>query len=214
MAEKKWERAIQEYDINNKELYGYIWGDPNAEQAYEDNKKIIGNYLKIKEEYLLPYIHNYTTILELGCLGGKWTQYFLNAKKIICVDITEKSFEYIKHKLNTDNIDFYLTKGNELKGVEDNSVDIIFSIDSLVRVEKKNIKAYFKEFSRILKVHGKILVHLPCSDIKGSVERHFVNLKKEEIVNLCQQNGFNNFEIDVNTINHGVLLKVNYYEKY
>lgn len=91
----------------------------------------MGNYRKIKVD-----------ILDLGCVGGKWTQYMLKAHRIFCVDLCDKFFNYIRKNLPCDNIKFYKTRGNELWGIEDNSIDFIFSMDALVRVKKKYIRAY------------------------------------------------------------------------
>jgi len=211
---KVWKNKIKNSSIDSVKLYGYEWGDPDSTEAFEyrseNEKDILGNYAKIKNEYLIPFVKNDTVILELGSLGGKWTQFLIKAKEVICVDINENGFDYIKNKLPFENISFYLSKGNELKGIESQSIDMIFSIDTLVRVNKKFINDYFSEFARVLKPNGKLLIHLPCDEIKGSLDRNFVNLNRKDILELCIKNGFEQFEIDDKTIHHGVILKCNY----
>ncbi len=204
-----WRDEILNYDINIERLYGYDWGDPNEAETRELDGRILGNYLKIKNDYLTPMIND-CTVLEIGSCGGKWTQYMLNAQHIICVDLNDEFFNYIKGHIPCDNITFYKTSGNELAGIENHSVDFIFSMDTFVRIPKKSIFDYFKEFARVLRPGGKICLHLPCNDIPGSVERKFIDLSGGEIKTLCISNGFKDYDIDEQTIKHGIILKVNY----
>lgn len=206
---KHWKNSFLRYDFNNKKLYGYDWGDPNKNATKEKNGKILGNYKKIKDDYLLPYLNKHCNILEIGSCGGKWTQFMLKANKIFCVDLNNEFFEYIKKKLPSTKIRFYKTSGNELKGIKDNSINLIFSMDTFVRIPKKFIFDYFKEFSRILKTNGKACIHLPCDDIPGSKERKFVNLSRKDIKKLCIDNEFKNFDIDDKVIKHGIILRIN-----
>ena len=163
-------------------------------------------------KYLTPMI-NGCTVLEVGSCGGKWTQYMLKAQHVICVDLNDEFFDYIKNHMPSDNITFYKTSGYELSGVGDRSVDFIFSMDTFVRIPKKFIFDYFKEFSRVLRYHGKICLHLPCNDMIGCTKRKFVDLSRDEIKKLCIDNGFNDFYIDDQTIKPGIILRVNYEEK-
>ena len=78
----------------------------------------------------------------------------LHAKKIICVDINEYFIDYIKSNFPKEALrkfSFYVSSGNDLNGVKDCSCDLVFSMDSLVRVEKKFIYNYIL-FSMLLKM--------------------------------------------------------------
>lgn len=210
-AEKRrWRKEILEYSFQELQLFGYGWGDPTEAETREPNGKVLGNYLKIRNEYLIPEIGE-RAVMEIGSGGGKWTQYMLQAHQIICVDLIDEFFDYIRAHLPCANITFYRTSGNELAGVQDQSVDFIFSMDSLVRTPRHIIVDYFKEFARVLRPGGKMCLHLPCNDIPGSVERRFLDLSRDEIKTLCISNGLASFEIDDRTIAHGILLKVNYH---
>lgn len=204
-----WRKEILDYD--GLELFGYGWGNPMEVETREADGTILGNYLKIKND-LIPMI-NGCTVLEIGSGGGKWTQYMLEASHIICVDLIDEFFDYIRDHLRCDNITFYKTSGNELTGIQDHSVDFIFSMDALVRTPKNIITDYFKEFARVLRPGGKMMLHLPCSSIAGAVKRGFLHLSREEIKTLCISNGFKDFDIDDVTITHGVILRVGYARK-
>ena len=199
---KHWENHLFEFSNSDKNPseYGYEWGDP------DNSNDRLGNYLSIKQK-LINSINDKTVVLELGTLGGKWTRYLLHAKKIICVDINSYFIDYIK-KLFPDSIgklNFYVSEGNELMGVMDSSVDLIFTIDTLVRVEKEYIYDYFKEMNRVLRPNGKIICHLPNSDMADSEARRFTKLSTAEIKEQAQKY-FSNYTIDSNTITHGSIL--------
>ena len=105
---------------------------------------------------------------------------------------------------------FYETKGYELDGIENDTVDFIISMDTLVRVNKKYLNSYFEQFNRVLKMNGKMLIHLPCISSLISKQNGFVNLHPDEITAMMISNGFYEFTLDFSTINHGVLLKYDF----
>lgn len=195
-----WQEELAKYDWNASCPFGYDWGDP------ENPNDRWGNYLQLKER-LLAQVTPRSTVLEIGSLGGKWTQYVLHARRIICVDINELGFAYIKKKFPQDNITFYLTRGDELTGIADNSVDLIFSFDTLVRVPKSYIARYFKEMSRVLTSGGRIYIHLPCLEKEVSRAKGFTRLTMAEIQKYCAINQFEQVVIDNDIIIHGVIVE-------
>ncbi|NQT24633.1 class I SAM-dependent methyltransferase [candidate division KSB1 bacterium] len=197
-----WEKHLLEFSNsnNNPSVYGYEWGDP------DDPENVLGNYLSIKQK-LIDSITDNMVVLEIGTLGGKWTRYLLNAKKIICVDINKYFISYIKKLFpeSIDKLDFYISEGNELKGVIDSSVDLIFTMDTLVRVDKDYIYDYFSEMKRVLRPGGKIICHLPNSDLTDSQAKRFTKLNSAEIKHQAQKY-FSDYSIDSKTIVHGSIL--------
>lgn len=184
--------------------FSFSWGSP------EKTDNPLGNYKTILDTLLIPYIID-KHVLEIGCLDGKWSKYLCERGGMTTlVDLDKAIVPILEDRLQGYNFNFYETKGYELSGIKTNSIDLIFSMDTLVRVPIRFIKRYMKEFKRVLKPEGKILIHLPCIESLGSKSRGFVRLEKATIENMCKTNGFDKYEIDSNTINHGVLLKVNY----
>jgi ubiquinone/menaquinone biosynthesis C-methylase UbiE len=202
MQKLLWHKHLKEHINDNKDIekFGYEWGDPENEF---DN---LGNYLKINN-YLQKLIKSDSIVLEIGTLGGKWTKYMLDAKKIVCVDINNFFIKAIKQRFNNflNKFEFYISKGNELNGIESNSIDIVFCMDTLVRVEKEYIFEYLKEISRVLKPDAKAIIHLPNSDIKDCVQRGFTTLYTKEIEKELFKN-FNSFTMDNETIVHGTIV--------
>lgn len=206
-ANIRYQKIIWQQDLRDKaknlitEFYGYGWGDP------EKSDNPLGNYRKIKNELLLPRITDSAVVMEIGFLGGKWTQYLIKAKKIILVDLDEFCFKWLRPKLKHNDVTFYKTKGNEVAGIEKGSIDFIFSVDTFVRVPKKAIFNYFKDFAKVLRPGGRLLIHLPCREIPGSAQRHFVDLSFDEIKKMCVLNGLGNYKIHSDLLIHGVILE-------
>lgn len=126
---------------------------------------------------MIDKINSGIIVLEVGSLSGKWTQYMLNAKKIIAVDINNYFVEFLKNKFkNAPNIDFYITTGHELNGIAENSVDLIFSIDTMIRIKEKYIRNYIKEISKVLVVGGVAILHLPNKELPMSKSFGFTSL--------------------------------------
>lgn len=199
-----WENHMRNYldaggDINE---YGFSWGDP------EDANDELGNYASISQE-LLAEIGAEDHVVELGALSGKWTKYLLSANKVTCVDINALSEKIIRERYLSQNekIDFYLSRGNELQGLEDKSVDYLFCIDTLVRSSEAIIVDYINETRRVLKRGGKALIHLPATDIEQCAARGFTMLDIDKL-KFKSLSGFQDFKIDSESIKHGVLLRL------
>ena len=184
-------------------------GEPYSWGISIENENCLGDYMRVKDELLLPNITG-NTVVEIGCLDGKWSQYIVpHANHSILVDLSKEILPELNERLQEvpEKFTFYETKGYELDGIENDTVDFIFSMDTLVRVNKKYLNSYFEHFNRVLKMNGKMLIHLPCISSLFSKQYGFVNLHPDEITAMMISNGFNEFTLDFSTINHGVLLK-------
>ena len=65
--QKKWTKIA----IKNSQR-----GLPSSWEKQLDKEDVLGDYLKIRDEFLLPKIMN-KTVLELGWLDGKWSKYIV-----------------------------------------------------------------------------------------------------------------------------------------
>lgn len=147
-----WEDAMRQSSGFKQNLRWSNLGDPH------DQEEI---YMRIAER-IQRYFDSESTVLELGSWDGAWTKYLLNAKKVICVDMYDLSRKKIMERYdNPLNVVFYRTEGFELFGIPSDSVDLIFSIDSLMRLEKEYYEMYFKEFSRVLSGGGDYIFSFP-----------------------------------------------------
>jgi len=115
----------------------------------------------IAQNFIYRYAKNKSIVLEIGPGHGRWTEYILkNAKKIILVDLSPNCIEYCKNKFSRfKNISYFVNDGKSLDFLDDNSVDFVWSYDSLVHIEGDVIKIYFHQFHRILKKGGIAIIH-------------------------------------------------------
>jgi len=190
--------------LEDGKLYSYGWGDPEDVEAKNVPGMVLGNYRKIKDEFLVPNIKG-KTVLDIGCFDGKWTNYMGDAGRVICADLDPKGFEEIKSRLAWSTLEFYHCNGYLLDGIPDASVDFVFSMDSLVRSEWDVISSYIKEIARVLAPSGKVCVHLPAQDQHLSWELGFTQIGSRDILNICESVGLGNPRADT-TVNHGILL--------
>jgi len=112
-------------------------------------------------------------ILEIGHCNGRWANFLKNyTSELSGIDSSQKCISYCKKRFkNNNNLKFYLNDGLSLSAIEDDSIDFVFSFDSLVHTDLYIIEFYLKEISRILKKDGVVFIHhsnlLDCKKSKG-----------------------------------------------
>lgn len=124
---------------------------------------------------LLPRIHSYlpaATILEIAPGFGRWTQFLkTHCKQLVLVDLSVKCIDGCKKRFEADrHIDYHLTDGKSLSMVADNSIDFMFSFDSLVHADSDVIESYLGQLAVKLKPNGVGFLH--HSNL-GSFINHF-----------------------------------------
>tara|TARA_B100001250_G_C19768066_1_gene775726 strand:+ start:777 stop:1541 length:765 start_codon:yes stop_codon:yes gene_type:complete len=102
-------------------------------------------------------VKNHNSIIDIGSYDGYFIDYYKNFKKIILSDLTEHSNLYPDNK----KFEFIKLNGKDLNNIPSSYTDVIFSISTLVRVNKKTLKNYFENFPRIVKCGGILIVHVP-----------------------------------------------------
>ena len=113
---------------------------------------------------ILPRIHCFIpvgTMLEIAPGFGRWTQFLRDlCERLILVDLSDKCIQVCQErfKLNS-HISYFVNDGSSLDMIDDESVDFIFSFDSLVHVEDEVIQKYIYQFSRILTKDGVGFIH-------------------------------------------------------
>jgi len=113
---------------------------------------------------IFPRIHSFLptqTALEIGPGFGRWTHFLKDiCTKLILVDLSEKCIEECKRRFDDcSHITYFVNDGKSLDMICDDSVDFVFSFDSLVHVEEDVISAYVTQFSRKLKQNGVAFIH-------------------------------------------------------
>lgn len=113
---------------------------------------------------LLPRIHSFLPagrILEIACGFGRWTEFLKDAcNELIALDLSEECINSCKERFSeVNNISYILNDGSSLNMIEDNSIDFIFSFDSLVHADEKILESYIAQFQRILTKNGVVFIH-------------------------------------------------------
>lgn len=207
LEREQWRGFIKRMILEKRKYNGNEepWGDVHSSRAVDSVKKPLGNYKKIRN-FLHNYVNKDSVVLEIGCLYGKWSCQFAHVKKIICVDLFEESFFYIKKIKKIRNAKFYLSKGNELFGVSNDSVDLVFTMDSLVKADREDILSYISESIRVIKKGGLCFLHIPISESMESIRRNFTKVSRIDIQNILLKYKNLTFEFRDDFLLHGIIL--------
>lgn len=109
--------------------------------------------------------------LDIGSHTGKWTMYLASiSDKVICTDIYKESEDIIRKRFDpiikehNKELEFKLINGTNLDVIDDESVGLVWSADSLTRLNSYEIITYVEEVLRVLKPKGLALLHIPRHD--------------------------------------------------
>jgi SAM-dependent methyltransferase len=116
------------------------------------------------QEAILPRIRDCLpaqTILEIAPGFGRWTQYLRDyCQNLWAVDRVTECVEACRQRFAGDpRVHCELNDGRSLSILPDASVDLVFSFDSFVHMDREIVDAYLSEIARKLKPGGKGFVH-------------------------------------------------------
>lgn len=135
-----------------------------------------------------------TKALEIAPGHGRITQFLaILVDELSVVDLNEYCIVKTREKLGSHIKDYIVNNGNDLPGIEDNSLDLVFSYDSFVHMHKNVTDDYLAEIARVLKPGGKGWIH--HSWLYGANEYSFKNwggraeMDPEEFKKLVEKHG-------------------------
>ncbi|MBV8561111.1 MAG: class I SAM-dependent methyltransferase [Acidimicrobiia bacterium] len=113
---------------------------------------------------LLPRIHAFVpagTTLELAPGFGRWTQYLKDlCDRLIVVDLAQNCIDACRERFrDATNIAYHINDGRSLTMIDDESVDFVFSFDSLVHADTDVIDAYLSQLRHKLTADGVAFIH-------------------------------------------------------
>lgn len=113
---------------------------------------------------LLPRLRHWLparTVLEIAPGFGRWTQFLKDlAEHLILVDVTERCILECRTRFaSATNISYHVNDGRSLSMVENGSLNLVFSFDSLVHAEADVIEAYLLELAKKLAPDGVGFIH-------------------------------------------------------
>jgi SAM-dependent methyltransferase len=116
----------------------------------------------ILQRFLMPYMPESKTLLEIGPGAGRWTEALQSRAAVLyVVDVSEKALAVCRERFaGRSNVVFLLGSGSTI-AVPDASVDGIWAYDVFVHVNPSDTQSYFREFWRVLRPGAFAVVHHP-----------------------------------------------------
>jgi len=104
-------------------------------------------------------------VLDLGCGIGRVLRYLApRCTEAIGVDISATMLDEARPRLARQaHVRLVETRGSDLPGVDENSLDFLFSLYVLIHVDRRSAYRYFQQFAKVLRPGG--LAHLQFHDI-------------------------------------------------
>lgn len=185
------ESSDQVPGMNALELNKKIWENWNWRRAFGEEWTWSANWkASLIDDVMDRFIKPGGKILEIGPGGGKWSiPLSVRAKKLILLDISAACLEICREKFADSKADvsFVLGDGMHLSGIEDASVDYIWSFDVFVHIAPEDINSYFQEMKRVLRPGGIAIIH--HADEGGIAGGWRSSLYRKDINNFLEQNG-------------------------
>lgn len=107
-------------------------------------------------------------LVELACGHGRHSQHVLenfSVERLFLVDINVSNIDFCKKRFKEkNNVTYISNNGNDLLGIEKNSVTGVFCYDAMVHFEYDDVASYLLEIQRILVEGGKALLHHSNND--------------------------------------------------
>jgi len=140
-----WESSVRK--PGQKEL-GDEWGTVQLVQT-------------IIDQYVKPHLPKGAVALEIGCGGGKYSERLAAlCKVLICTDVSRNMLARTRNRLSTArNVLFEELSGFDLKPLDDDLIDYVFSFDCFVHIDIEDAYCYLQEIRRVLKPDGVGLLH-------------------------------------------------------
>lgn len=151
------ERHADHSAARNRELFSqYDWRAQGEEWSASAEWKAA-----LVAEVLEPNVPEGGTTLEIGPGAGRWSEVLRDrAEKLIVVDVAERALELTRERLGAGgDVEYLRSSGSTLPGVEDGSVDAVWSYDVFVHIAPTDVAAYLAEIGRVLRPGGTAVIH-------------------------------------------------------
>lgn len=109
----------------------------------------------ILNRFLLPFLGEDKTVMEIGSGGGRWSQFIMpRCLRTILVDGTSASEAAIRgaHGVpGNRDVRFYAAPTGAVPAVRKGTVDFVFSMDTFVHFDEDLFDRYLKTIARVLR---------------------------------------------------------------
>jgi len=138
-----------------------------------------GEFADLLVELVAEHLGPQVDVLELGCGGGKFSARLApRCRSLLCTDISAEMLEHTRSTLAARelgaNVAYAQLDGVDFSGVEDGSVDFIFSYDVQLHLQPENVFSYMLDARRVLRDGGVLMLHQVRLASPGGMD-HFLN---------------------------------------
>jgi SAM-dependent methyltransferase len=104
---------------------------------------------------------DFSVSLDLGAGHGRNTEMLLGvADRVIAVDVNRSNVDFLRQRFaGNSRVQVIQNNGFDLADVPIESVTFIYSFDSMVHFDRAVVRAYVKEFRRIMKAGARGFTH-------------------------------------------------------
>ena len=106
-------------------------------------------------DFFQQFIKKDDVVLDAGCGYGEFINNIVCGKKI-AVDLNQEAKKYLNKEVK-----FFLGSSTEMSFIKEKSVDKIFVSNFFEHLEREDIVKTIKEFKRVLKSRGEVLILQP-----------------------------------------------------
>ena len=117
---------------------------------------------KLWEEVIQPRVSSYIkgNVLEIAPGRGRMTRKLLESNiDLEILDLSDTCIARCKERYGERISGYHVGNGKDLRSIEDESKDFVFSFDSFVHMHEEVIDSYIEEVSRVLKSGGYCWIH-------------------------------------------------------
>ncbi|NVJ97122.1 MAG: class I SAM-dependent methyltransferase [Alphaproteobacteria bacterium] len=113
--------------------------------------------------YIEPFVggKRYGLTVDLAVGYGRNSEKLRHiSDRVVGIDINQECIDHCRNRFkDAPNVELVKTDGTVLPGIEDNSVDLMYSFDAMVHFQPEIVEAYVEEFARALKPGGLGFIH-------------------------------------------------------
>jgi ubiquinone/menaquinone biosynthesis C-methylase UbiE len=182
-ADKSWV-GVEDRRVLAAEKHGYLQrlGDEWGTQESVD---------QIVREFILPYTGPTTVSVDLGSGGGRLAYRVApHVSHLICLEVAPAMLRLcqaaLSHAANVTCLLMSTSSGIPLRA---DSVDLVYSFDTLVHLDERTIFRYMQEARRVVRSGGILMVHVATHETTKGWE-HF----EDSVTRGVRRGQFGSFE--------------------
>ena len=179
--------------------YGDQWGDPEVRDDLR----------AVRDRFVLPLVDPSKRALEIGSGGGRWTQYLLPCREVICVELNPEMFSYLIDRFGApDHLNYVTSHGSDLPFVPERHVDFAFSFGVFVHLDLPVIEGYLRSLRPVLREGGHLVVQFSDKRKPGAASNpDFSDNDPERMRQLLTEHGFAIEEMDEEVMDHSAIVR-------